>query len=335
MRSILIAVFLILNLGTVSGEKPGVLATWNSTDGKSLEGRGVSWTREGVNVLPKGQKQEVLLPFERLTFADAKAALFSLPFHINDEARLGAKTVKVSTERRERETGDYVAWGNLYSYDGYNFRGSAVITPVKEEYKLSGRTVEVTISSPYGDGVAGLEFFAYRGKGQDREIYTAQTCVFPFRRLGSTRYFTAKPVEDYQGWAVVVRSPNSGEITQVLASMSHLKDDIIKRLPKVARFKTNIQAARELVLKELQKRPELATQETRWKWGTGGELVLKENGVATHTIWKKAGKWRKEDDGSLRLESDSGKEFVVIFKDGIGHVTYLKTGSKTTIIPVN
>ena len=302
MRRILNLIFFSLALGNLFGENPGKLTIWNSTDGKSLQGRGVSWTKEGVNVLPKGKDKEVLLPFERLTFADAKAALSSLPFHVNGRARLAAKTVKVSTERRERETGDYVAWADLYSYDGYNFCGSAIITPVKEEYKLSGRTVEVTISSPYGDGVAGLEFFAYRGKGKNREIYTAQTCVFPFRRVGSTRHFSAKAVEDYQGWAVVVRSPNTGKIIQVSASMSYLKEDIIKRLPKVARFKTNSQWARTKVLDLLTVRQlEQATQhpgvrklsDTSWTWrhaGDNSSSVRFHNDMTASLTWEGEGK---------------------------------------------
>jgi len=77
----------------------------------------------------------------------------------------------------------------------------------------------------------------------------------------------------------------------------------------------------------------LPEKETRWKWGSGGELVLKPNGIATHTIWKRSGKWRKEEDGSLRLESDIRKEFKVTFKDGVGHVVSLGGGGRTTIVP--
>jgi hypothetical protein len=54
-----------------------------------------------------------------------------------------------------------------------------------------------------------------------------------------------------------------------------------------------------------------AEKETRWVWGDGNELVLLPNGVATHTSWIKNGKWRKDADGLIRLESDVGLKSTI------------------------
>jgi len=73
---------------------------------------------------------------------------------------------------------------------------------------------------------------------------------------------------------------------------------------------------------------------TRWEWGSGGFLTLRPNGVATHTIWKGPGRWQRNDDGSILLESDprGGKAFKIVFKNGVGKVTVAgKAGSGTTI----
>jgi hypothetical protein len=63
-----------------------------------------------------------------------------------------------------------------------------------------------------------------------------------------------------------------------------------------------------------------ADKETRWVWSGGGELVLHPNGVATHTVWKKNGKWSKDADGSIRLESDVGLKSTIRINGNTGIV---------------
>lgn len=239
------------------------LSIWTSSDGRILQAKGVSWKEGGVSVLPANKKKEILLPFAKLAPSDVKKAMASLPFYVNDRASLYAKTVGVSTQRQERETGDYLAYANLYSYDGYNFQGDVVVTPVTEKYKLSGRTVEVKLSSIKGDGVAGVEFFALKGDSNNREVYTIQTAVVPFRQNGTIQHFSAKPVEDFQGWVVVVRSPNTGKIIKVGSSARHLEGDLIPRLPKVVKFKTDFAPIKEKVLKELGERKDTSRSDVQ------------------------------------------------------------------------
>ena len=92
----------------------------------------------------------------------------------------------------------------------------------------------------------------------------------------------------------------------------------------------NLDAANQVaaILKELGPTKE---KETRWEWGSGGELVLRPNGVATHTIWKRNGKWSREEDGSIRLESDLGKIFIIQIEGSMGYVTKFSDGKRTTI----
>ena len=76
---------------------------------------------------------------------------------------------------------------------------------------------------------------------------------------------------------------------------------------------------------------EEADRETRWEWGSGGQLVLRQDGVATHTVWKKNGKWRKEADGTIRLESDIGRVFSIRIDGDVGQVIDIQGGKGTTI----
>ncbi len=94
----------------------------------------------------------------------------------------------------------------------------------------------------------------------------------------------------------------------------------------------NLDAANRVasILEELTPTKE-KEKETRWEWGSGGELVLGPNGVATHTIWKRNGRWSREEDGAIWLESDVGKKFSIRLEGSIGHVTKLSDGKRTTI----
>ena len=69
-----------------------------------------------------------------------------------------------------------------------------------------------------------------------------------------------------------------------------------------------------------------------WDWESGGELVLEEDGTATHTEWKREGAWSLYPDGSIFLEAPTGT-FRIDFREGVGHVRHLQRGGSTTIVP--
>ena len=230
------------------------ISTWTSVTGSTLKGSGQSWDQKGMKIERSSDGKVIEIPFEKLNPKDAIRAVSETPFRPNDRALLYASTVSTKTAQLSRNTGKYLAHINLFSYDGYNLRGSATISPITEKYRVSGRTVEVELRSLYGDGFAAIEFFAIKGKGNNREIYDAQSGVFKFRNVGSKRYFSAKAVEDFQGWVVIVRSPNTGEIIKIGSSLQHLEPFVISKIPKIAKFKLNTKTLREQVIKEAKKR---------------------------------------------------------------------------------
>lgn len=225
------------------------LESWTSVKGQVLKGKGISWTTKGINVERASDEKLLLIPFEKLRAEDVIHGVESLPFHVNDKARLRAKTSSVSSNQLERNTGRYRADIDLYSYDGYTFRGSGTISPIKKKYRVSGRTVEVDLSSISGDGYAGIEFYAVKGKGKTREIFHSEAGVRDFRGVGSKHYFSFEPVEDLQGWVVVVRSPNTGKIIQVGSSMRPLEKFVTSQLPEVAKMKMNNDSIKGQIIK--------------------------------------------------------------------------------------
>ena len=228
-------------------------STWTSITGSTLEGAGQSWDQKGMKIKRSSDGEVIEIPFEKLNPKDAIRAVNETPFRPNDRALLDAKTVSTKSAQLSRNTGKYLAHVDLFSYNGYNLRGSATITPITEKYRISGRTVEVQLRSLYGDGFAAIEFFAIKGKGNNREIYDAQSGVFKFRNVGSKRYFSAKAVENFQGWVVVVRSPNTGEIIKIGSSMRHLETFVTSKIPKIAKFKINTKPLREQVIRQAKK----------------------------------------------------------------------------------
>ena len=228
--------------------------SWTSVKGQVLEAKGVSWTTDGINIERASDQKKLLIPFDKLQAKDVLRGVKSLPFHVNDRARLRAKTSSTTSNQRERDTGRYMVDIDLYSYDGYSFTGSGEISPIKEKYRVSGRTVEVDLSSLYGDGYAGIEFYAVKGKGEIREIFHSEAGVKSFRGVGSKHYFSFDPVENLLGWVVVVRSPNTGEIVQVGSSMRPLEKFVVSQLPKVAKMKMNNKSIKDQIIKSANNR---------------------------------------------------------------------------------
>ena len=254
------------------------ISTWTSVTGSTLKGTGQSWDQKGMKIKRSPDGKLIEIPFEKLDPKDAIRAVNETPFRPNDRALLYASTVSVKTAQLSRNTGRYLAHVDLFSYDGYNLRGSATITPITKKYRISGRTVEVQLRSLYGDGFAAIEFFAIKGTGNSREIYDAQSGVFAFHNVGSSRYFSATPVENFQGWVVVVRSPNTGEIIKTASSLQYLETFVISKIPKIAKFKMNTKALREQVIREAKKKPrgsknleEINLSIAKATFGVGGE----------------------------------------------------------------
>ncbi|MEX2578262.1 MAG: hypothetical protein WD342_04325 [Verrucomicrobiales bacterium] len=86
----------------------------------------------------------------------------------------------------------------------------------------------------------------------------------------------------------------------------------------------------EAIIYEIQFGKEGA-RDSYWIWGSGGELVLKADGTARHTEWKRDGGWSLNPDGSIFLEGPTGT-FRIAFLDGVGHARHLQRGGSTTLV---
>ncbi|MDF1739889.1 MAG: hypothetical protein P1U86_12080 [Verrucomicrobiales bacterium] len=85
------------------------------------------------------------------------------------------------------------------------------------------------------------------------------------------------------------------------------------------------------IMIETQSGPIEGLQDSTWEWESGGDLVLKADGTATHSEWRREGAWSLNPDGSLFLEAPTGT-FRIEFRDGVGHVRHLQRGGGTTIV---
>ncbi len=246
LRVISVIFFSLLSYESLRGQK---IDTWTSVKGHVLKGNGLSWTIEGINIERASDGKLLLIPFSKLRAEDVINGVNSLPFYVNDNVRLRAKTSSITGKNLERNTGKSRIDLDLYSYDGYTFKGSGRISPIKEKYRVSGRIVEVDLSSISGDGYAGIEFFGVEGSGKARKIFHSEVGVRDFRGIGSKHYFSFEPVEDLQGWVVVVRSPNTGKIIQVGSSMRPLEKFVTSQLPEVAKIKMNNNSIKGQIIK--------------------------------------------------------------------------------------
>ena len=236
----------------VFGKEGKNLNVWTSLEGKELKAKGVSWDDGGVNVL-QGEK-EIKIPFKLLVDADVRKALDDLPYHFNDKMKLEAKTLRTTSEREERLTGETLEVTTTVTYANNQTASDVQTYELTEKYTLSGRTVEVKVSSPFADGVAAVEFYAISGKGRDRGVYSTQKGVFSYKQIGSSKLFSAEAVEDFKGWVVVLRNLNTGKVVSVKSSMRHLEKDVLPTLPEVVTFKIDTASLKAKVLLDLIKR---------------------------------------------------------------------------------
>ena len=60
--------------------------------------------------------------------------------------------------------------------------------------------------------------------------------------------------------------------------------------------------------------------DTKWGWGSGGELELRAGGKAEHTKWKSAGTWEKQADGALHVLHGTTLFTITFDAEGVGKV---------------
>ncbi|RYD39061.1 MAG: hypothetical protein EOP83_37400 [Verrucomicrobiaceae bacterium] len=60
--------------------------------------------------------------------------------------------------------------------------------------------------------------------------------------------------------------------------------------------------------------------DTKWGWGSGGELELSAGGKAQHTKWKSPGTWEKQADGALLVLHGTTLFTITFDAEGIGKV---------------
>ncbi|MDF1738176.1 MAG: hypothetical protein P1U86_03365 [Verrucomicrobiales bacterium] len=75
-------------------------------------------------------------------------------------------------------------------------------------------------------------------------------------------------------------------------------------------------------------------EDTRWRWGSGGELMLKGDGTAKHTSWDKWGTWNRQKDGAILLTSQYGDSTIRFTDENTGVVSSHKSGGSTALTKV-
>jgi hypothetical protein len=250
---------------------------WRSADGRELEAEGLNWLEGGVLLKRADNKEIVGIRYEELVYEDILKALSELDYYVNDKVSADSKTVSTKSVKLDRQTGRYHLFAHLHTYDGYHYSGTGKLTPITRKVRLSGRIVEVNLSSPLrGDGIAGVEFYALSGSGSAKpSIYHAQSAVVAFLKNGSPTYFSAPVKENFKGWVVLVRSPNTGEIIEINSSLRHLEKYVIQDVPEVAKFKVDTSQIKKEVLEREKARHKLRAGKLSETAGEGITLIEK------------------------------------------------------------
>lgn len=219
---------------------------WTSKDGRTISAKGLHISLDGVAVQRDGAKPTVI-PFTALSDSDVEYALEELPAFVNDDVRVAASTRKQVRDSFERETGNYAVSFTGYAYGNGSFSGVGTASPITETVKESGRIVEVQLSSMSGPGVSAIEFYTITGQGPQKKIDSVSTGVYSFQAHGSKLLLETTVVEDFTGWVVVARSPNSGKIVDVAGSMTHFEDYVESQVPEVVTLTSDDKAIREMI----------------------------------------------------------------------------------------
>ena len=227
--------------------------TWTSRDGRTLEGDGVAWNTEGVHIKRARATKILVLRYEQLSEKDGEWAIENLPYFTNDDVRLRAKTLAITTKRRERDTGKRIVTISDFRYSGGRITGGNVnVTRIMEKYKKSGRGVEVYLSSIRGPGIVGLEFYGVKGQGPDKEMFHSQAAMVEFEGGGSYAHFQSPAVENFNGWVVIARSATSGKIIGIQSSARPLEDFILQQIPREAEVVQNVQGYKKIALDKIR-----------------------------------------------------------------------------------
>lgn len=75
----------------------------------------------------------------------------------------------------------------------------------------------------------------------------------------------------------------------------------------------------------------LRTEDTRWKWESGGRLTLQKNRRALHTKWRGPGKWTRTSEDTIELIDFVDRKFIIKFKDRKAAAVIGPDGSTTLI----
>ena len=227
---------------------------WTSADGRKLEAKGLFWSPEGIYLKKASDGKVVLLAYDKLEASDAIRAVSNFPFETNNDVRLRAQSVGVSSNKVSVKTGRYYAVVDYYSYDGYSYMGTVTIRPETKSKTASDRSVEVELSSICGPGVVAVEFHVVAGKGEERKIESSECRVVRYEVTGSKIFFECKQVIDLSGWVVVLRNPDTGKIINSKASMDYLEKYVLRQLPEKAKFKSGYTQVKNKIIAKAKSR---------------------------------------------------------------------------------
>ena len=242
---------LLLSSVGICKENPEI---WTSADGRKLEAKGLFWTPEGIYLKKASDGKVVLLAYDKLEASDAIRAVSDFPFETNNDVRLRAKSVSVSSNRVLVETGRLCADVDFYTYDGYNFMGTVTIRPETTSEKASNRSVEVELSSICGPGVAAVEFHAVAKDEKDKKLASSECRVVRYEGTGSKIFFECDQVIDFLGWAIVIRNPDTGKIINSAASMDFVGKYVLSVLPETVKFKTGYTQVKNKIIAKAKSR---------------------------------------------------------------------------------
>lgn len=225
-------------LMTVAAYGQGEPREWRSRDGRAIQASGIGATLEGV-MLARTDGSRISIPYSSLHPDDAKWAVQNLKAHISDQVEVSALTKSQSFNRFERGTGDYALRLDIYKINSGLYQASGSATEIMEKVKESGRTVTIELSPPLGvkhGGAVAVELYTIKGQGSSKEVADVSAGVFQFGPDGSIVMMNTKVIEGYSGWAVLVRSLNTGKIIASSATMNHFSDFVVSEAAEAIDF---------------------------------------------------------------------------------------------------
>lgn len=105
--------------------------------------------------------------------------------------------------------------------------------------------------------------------------------------------------------------------------------DLRNQYTKSGRLQDALAVNNLISTREAEGEEEKPPKDTRWRWGSGGELMINGNGKVKHTSWNKWGSWEKQEDGSLRISSEHGYSIIKFTDENNGIVSTEKGGGTT------